>query len=337
MEKPVTADFTTTATEAVHSVMIDHRQTGSDDDRTDRPDRTGLGRSRFQAWYQASRPPFFVATLIPLTLGLVLAGVETHRWLPGRFLLILLASFFVHLAANLANDLFDHLMGADADESIGGSRVIQERLITPRQLVHALIILYLAALLLAWLLVRLSGQTGLWAIVAFSGLSSLFYTAPPIRYGYRGLGELSVFLNMGLIMVGGTHWVLAEHWRWDIFWHALPIGLMVANILYYQSLPDMVTDARVGKRTLAVRLGRRRAATVFRWWWIATYGSLIGLHVAGLAGWPVWACLATTPVLIKVDRLVHTTENWLELDRYGHLIRKLYLINGVLLIVAAAV
>ena len=294
------------------------------------------GSDRLKAWYQASRPPFYIATLVPIVLGLVLAARDTGQWRIGRFLLVNLGAFLVHLSTNLANDLFDHILGADAGESIGGSRVIQEGLISPSTLVGVLIFLDLAALAIAWGVIRHIGQPGLWILVAVAGFSALFYVAPPIRYGYHGLGELSVFVNMGLIITGGTYWVQAGKWQWSVCWYALPVGLMVAGILYFQSLPDMNTDRQAGKKTLAVRLGRRRALTVFRLGWILTYISLIGLWAAGMTAWLVGACLLTLPVFLKADRLIRTTEDWLELDRHGHLVRKLYLANGVLLILSVA-
>ena len=307
--------------------------------RKSRPDSTEARadlKQRLGAWYQASRPPFYIATLVPLVLGLVLAEQETGQWRMGRFLLVNLGAFAVHLATNLADDLFDHLLGADAGESIGGSRVIQQGLITVRELAWALFILYALALVTALVLVDVSGQTGVWVLAVFAGLSSLFYVAPPIKYGYRGLGELSVFLNMGVVMVGGTFWVLAEQWDWRMIWYSLPVGLMVANILYFQSLPDMKTDRRVGKHTLAVLLGRQRAAVAFRLWWAAVYASLVSLALTGLAHWPIWCCLATVPLFLRADRLIRTTEDWLELDGHGHLIRKLYMLNGLFLILSVA-
>lgn len=301
----------------------------------ERPVNGISSRERLRAWYQASRPPFYIATVIPLVLGLVLAGRDTGQWLWGRFILINLGAFMVHLATNLADDLFDYILGADAGESIGGSRVIQQGKITPFQLGWALILLYAAAFVVAAILVRLSGQNILWLFVAVAGFSSLFYVAPPVKYGYRGLGEVMVFLNMGLIMVGGAYLVLAETWRWALIWYSLPVGLMVAGILYFQSLPDIDTDRAVGKYTLAVRLGKRGSATGFRLNWLAVYASMIGLWIGGLAAWPVWGCILTLPWFTRANRYIHATEDWVELDRHGHLVRKLYLINGILLILGA--
>ncbi len=294
------------------------------------------GKKRLRAWYQASRPPFYIATLVPLTLGLVLAAQDTGQWRLGRFFLVNLGAFMVHLATNLADDLFDHLLGADAGESIGGSRVIQEGLISPAALVCALIVLYTGALAVAVSLIHMSGQYVLWGFILFSAFSSIFYVAPPIKYGYRGLGELSVFLNMGLIMVGGAYLVQAQAWRWDLILYSMPVGLMVANILFFQNLPDMKTDRAVGKYTLAVRLGKQWSRTVFRLWWVLVYISLIGLFFTGLTNALVWCCLLTLPLLFKVDRLIGAADDWVTLDRHGHLVRKMYLINGAFLILASA-
>jgi 1,4-dihydroxy-2-naphthoate polyprenyltransferase len=292
--------------------------------------------TRLKSWYQASRPPFYIATLVPLFLGLILAHQDTGHWHWGRFALINLGGFMVHLATNLADDLFDHLLGADAGDSIGGSRVIQQGLISVKELVVALVVLYTIGLIVAVVLIHLSHQVRLWGLVIFAWMASFFYVAPPIKYGYRGLGELGVFISMGFIMVGGTYAVLAESWRWDLVWYSLPVGLMVSNILFFQSLPDMVTDRSVGKYTLAVRLGKHRSKTAFRLWWAATYAGLAGLYVTGLTGPLTWLCLATLPLFFKTDRLIARTVDWQALDRHGHLVRKLYLLNGIVLLASTA-
>jgi 1,4-dihydroxy-2-naphthoate octaprenyltransferase len=291
-------------------------------------------KRRLGAWWRASRPPYYIATVAPLLLGFVLAHDDTGQWRVGRFLLVNLGAFMVHLATNLADDLFDHILGADAGDSIGGSRGIQRGLIAPRELAWALVALFSASFLVAVVLVRMSGRPELWGLVLFAALSSLFYVAPPVKYGYRGLGEASAFINMGPIMVGGAYLVLAEAWTWDLIWYSLPIGLMVANILYFQSLPDMETDRRVGKYTLAVRLGKMWAHRLFRLWWLAIYLSLISLYFINLTDWLVYFSVLTLPLFFKVDRLIRTTDDWVDLDRHGHLIRKMYLINSALLILA---
>ena len=141
-----------------------------------------------KSWVQASRPPFFIATLVPLFIGWVLARDSGLH--PERFILVVIACFVVHLATNLGNDYFDHMEGADSGESIGGSRVIQEGKLSPRTVLRAIVGLYACACLIAFYLMITLHLFAMFPFVLFAFLSSLFYVAPPFRYGYHGLGEL---------------------------------------------------------------------------------------------------------------------------------------------------
>ncbi|MDD5167421.1 MAG: 1,4-dihydroxy-2-naphthoate octaprenyltransferase [Syntrophales bacterium] len=290
-----------------------------------------ISRDKLQAWIQASRPPFYIATLIPLTIGWILAG-RIGDWHPWRFLIINLGAFMVHLATNLANDYFDHIQGADAGASIGGSRVIQQGKISSRELLRAIVALYTGAILIGLFLMEAFDVWAIFPLLVFSFLSSLFYVAPPIRYGYHGLGEFFVGINMGPIMVVGTYWVIHGQPDWLPLFISLPVALMVAAILYYQSLPDIETDRAIGKRTLAVRLGRNGAITGLIVFWMVIYGSITILVLDGMLAWPALAALLSMPLLIKLIRLVKATPHLAGLDNYGKYVRILYAFNGIVLI-----
>lgn len=292
-----------------------------------------MNAQKLKAWVQASRPPFFIATLIPLCTGAVVAGIQgAFSVLP--FALILFASFLVHFATNIANDYFDHMQGTDAGESIGGSRVLQEGKITPSELRNAILLLYIVA---AGIGLGLAWSLKLWAVLplmAIAAFSSLFYVAPPIRYGYHGLGEVFVGLNMGPVMVLGCSWVLLGRVDWTALSVSIPIGLMVSFILYYQSIPDIDTDEQAGKRTLAVRLGKKKALAGL---WV--YGGVIYLsivilifngHLSPLA----WCTFFTSPLLVRLWLLTRTVKDWPELDNYGKYIRIFYFVNGLIIILA---
>lgn len=300
--------------------------------------KAGNFRSSLRAWYQAARPPFYIATLAPLTLGFTAAVKDSGHCRWGLFGLILFGSFVVHMATNLANDLFDHWQGVDGGPNIGGSRVIQEGKISPRSLAAALGLLYGLGLVSAIFIIDLSGQPALWGAVLFAALSSFFYVAPPIKYGHRALGELFVFINMGLIMVGGTYVAIAGFWSREIVALALPVSLMVAGILYYQSLPEIETDLAAGKRTLANSLGKKGAKLLFTLWWPLVWLLMINLFFSRLAAWPIWLCLLTAPLYLAARRKIKDAGDgdWLPLDAHGHLVRKLYLLNGFILIAAVA-
>jgi 1,4-dihydroxy-2-naphthoate polyprenyltransferase len=288
-------------------------------------------KSLLKAWIKASRPPFYIATLIPLTIGWILAA-RGNDWHPGRFLLVNLAAFAVHMATNLVNDYFDHLQGADAGKSIGGSRVIQEGVLSLTSLRNAILFLYGVGAAVGFYLMGTLNLWPMFPMLLFSLFSSIFYVAPPVRYGYRGLGELFVGINMGPIMVIGTYWVFSGRVDWIPLWVSIPIALMVASILYYQSLPDMETDRSVGKKTLSVRLGPIGAFIGLIALWAAIYLSVLLLTLVGILSSFGLLSLLTIPVFLKLIRIMRKTANRVELDRYGKYVRILYFLNGCILI-----
>lgn len=287
-----------------------------------------MNKAKAKAWFQASRPPFFVATLIPIVIGWIMAGGGK----PLLFSLALVGAFFVHFATNIVNDYFDYLEGADSGASIGGSRVIQEGKISPQELLRAIIFLYGAAFLIALGVIVQYSLYSIFPLVAFAWASSFYYVAPPIRYGYHALGELFVGINMGPVMVVGTYWIFSGHPDWKPLLVSVPVGLMVASILYYQSLPDMETDRVVGKKTLALVLGRRGACIGLMLFWLLIYIAILLLTLSKLLSFWSLLSLLTLPVFFKMVRLVKRTEDWQHLHGRGQYVRMLYLFSGLAII-----
>ncbi|MHB8108824.1 MAG: UbiA family prenyltransferase [Syntrophorhabdaceae bacterium] len=291
-----------------------------------------MSQSALKAWVQASRAPFFVATFIPLLIGWAMAIKDTGSFRPGRFLIVLSGSLTVHLITNLANDYFDHIVGTDAGESIGGSRVIQEGKISPVVMLRVIVALYIIAFVIAGIIVFYFGLYLLAIPIIFSAFSSYFYVAPPVRYGYHGLGELFVALNMGPIMVAGTYWVIAGAPAIDPFLVSVPVGIMVASILYYQSLPDMKTDEASGKITLSVRLGKRRAFIGLIVFFVLIYASIIHLIIARILSPYAAVAFISLFMCVKLLRIVRKTDDWVLLDLYGKYVRMVYFICGLSII-----
>jgi 1,4-dihydroxy-2-naphthoate octaprenyltransferase len=289
-----------------------------------------MSSETLKAWIQASRPPFFIATLAPLLIGWISA--KAYGLHPDRFLLVVLGSFVVHLVTNLANDYFDYIKGTDSGESIGGSRVIQEGKILPDVLLKVIVILYCIAFLIAFIIMFSLNLFVILPLILFAAFSSFFYVAPPIRYGYYGFGELFVGINMGPIIVVGTYWVIAGRFDWVPFYISLPVGLMVASILYYQSLPDMKTDLAAGKYTLAVKLGKKGAFTGLIVFWVLIYMAVISLILTKVLSWHALIFLISIPVCVKMVRTAKNTEDWIILDQYGRYVRILYGLNSIAII-----
>lgn len=291
-----------------------------------------------RAWWRAARPPFYIATLIPLFLGYFAARNDAGDLSALVMTGVLLVGFLLHLAANLANDLYDYLLGTDTGETIGGSRGLQEGSISVPQLRRALAACYGLAACFTLLGVWLTGLWGLFFIALFGALAGYCYVAPPVRYGYRALGELFAFLSMGLVMTCGAYYALTGEVSSRVLALSIPVGLMVAGILYYQSLPEIETDAAAGKTTLAVALGPVKAVFLFKLWWPAVWTLILTLYLADLLAWPALLGIALgLPLHFKAcARLDAAGGDWLGLDRYGKYVRLMYLAAGLGMLVGVA-
>ncbi len=289
-----------------------------------------ISRAKLRAWYQASRPPFFIATLIPLGIGGRVAAMDGH-WNGLLWAAIILASFFVHLNANLTNDYYEFDYDS-TDSSIGGTRVLQQGLITIREMGIAIVLFYFLALLLGLYILFTSRAWLLILFIVFAALSSLYYTAPPLRYAYRGLGEVMVGLNMGPVMVAGTFLAMTGNLSGRIFLLSLPVAVGVAFILFYQSLSDMDVDKAAGKYTLAVRLGRKKIRSmvfIFAFLEYAGIALLIALRYLHPAA---ALSLLSLPFILKISSLLDEHKDWIKLHENGKYARFFYLFNGLIVL-----
>lgn len=211
------------------------------------------GISRTRAWILAARPKTLTAAAAP-----VVAGTGVAAFHGGAVVLPALAALagalLIQVATNLANDYYDFVRGGDNAERVGPVRVTQAGLIPPRTVKHGMLAVLAAALLVGVYLAWVGG----WPIVVI-GLASLacavLYTGGPFPLAYHGLGDVFVFVFFGLVAVSGTVYVQTLAWPPDAFLAGAAMGALTTAILVVNNLRDLPTDARAGKRTLAVRLG----------------------------------------------------------------------------------
>jgi len=246
-------------------------------------------------WVAVSRAPFFTASALPVGLGAAAAWYRAGQFHGGLFALTVIGAVLIHAGANIANDYYDHLSGADElnvnffTPLYGGSRMIQQGLMTPRAtLVAALTCLGLGAVI-GVVLTLLRG----WPVLALGiagAAMGFFYTAPPLKLGYRGLGEPAVALSFGVLMVAGAEYVQTQHISAVGLAASAPVALLIMAVLYVNQIPDEPADAQAGKRNWVVRLGPRRARWGVPLVFAATYGSI--LLAVGYALAPGWCLIA---------------------------------------------
>jgi 1,4-dihydroxy-2-naphthoate octaprenyltransferase len=234
---------------------------------------------KLKLWLLELRAPFFTATIVPIRLGAHIAWARTGILHWGYFLLALLGGLLLHAGTNVANDYFDHLSRCDdinvefVSPFTGGSRMIQEALLKPREILAEAFLSFALACLIGLYLAYQRGPVII--ILGLIGLASgFFYTAPPISLASRGVGEFFVGLNFGVLMTIGSYYVQTQALAWEPVVASIPVALLITAILYINEFQDAPADHAAGKDTLVVRLGRERAASGYAVLLAATYGSI---------------------------------------------------------------
>lgn len=210
-----------------------------------------------RTWLSATRPKTLPAAVAPVAVGTALAATQ-GPWRLDLALGCLGGAMLLQIGCNFANDAGDALRGADTPDRLGPPRAVASGLISARaMLIGAAIALALAAGVGAWLASASGWQ--LWLIGLGSVVAALAYTLGPVPLAYVGLGDLFVLLFFGLAAVLGSAWVQAPVWPLSAawWWAATAVGLQATTLIAINNLRDIPTDARTGKRTLAVRLGDR--------------------------------------------------------------------------------
>lgn len=290
----------------------------------------GTGPSRVHIWIEATRPYSFTASVTPVLIGSVLGAIDgPFSW--GLFFLALLGSLFIQIGTNLINDYYDHLSGVDTLETMSGSQVIQRHLLTAEEVYWGGIAAFSIGSVLGLILVALCG----WPVLALgiaSVLAGYFYTANPVSLAYIALGEITVFIFMGTVIVMGAYYVQREMFALTPLLISLPVGCLVAAILHINNIRDLESDQARGKNTLATALGRQTAN-----WEMAglVYGAFVItalLVLLGYAPWPVLLTFATLRHALPAVHTAFTTEQISALNVAVLHTAKLHLEYGVLLI-----
>jgi 1,4-dihydroxy-2-naphthoate octaprenyltransferase len=221
-------------------------------------------------WVLAARPKTLSAASVPVLVGSACAFALGGLRL-GPALAALGGALLLQIGANFANDVYDYEKGADTAERLGPTRAVQAGLISAAAMKRGMYVVFALALLIGIYLTLVAGPIVL-VIGVVSILSAIAYTGGPYPLGYNGLGDLFVFVFFGLVAVCGTVFVQLGRVPALALWCSIPVGALATAILVVNNLRDREQDARVGKRTLAVRWGKK--AVIFE------YGLLLALSYA---------------------------------------------------------
>ncbi len=285
-------------------------------------------------WRAAARIHTLPAAVVPVAVGGGLAqGDGVFRW--DAFALTLIAALAIQVAANFANDVSDARRGADTPDRVGPPRMVALGRITPRQMWWGVAASVAVAAFAGIGLALIAGPVVL-VIGIVSLLAMLGYVGGPFPYGYRGLGELFVFIFFGLVATVGSRYVHDMSAPLDAWLLAVPVGLLASALLVVNNIRDLDTDQESGKRTLAVILGRKRTRTLYAALVAGTYALIV---IFAALGWTPLATISAAvllPYAIGPIRIVRSSTDGPSLIRALVMNGRLHLWTGVLLAVGAA-
>jgi len=242
----------------------------------------------FRTWLLAIRLATLPASVSGVIVGLGAALATGAAFRLDTALGCMAVALLLQMAANLANDLSDFNRGADNADRLGPTRVAASGMVSVRQLQAAIaVVIATAAVLGVWL--AFLGGPAILVLGAAAILALLGYTGGPFPYGYRGLGEVFVFIFFGLAAVVGTAVLQSGRVEALYFVVAVPVGALTTGILIVNNLRDTTTDRAAGKRTLAVMFGEGFARGEYVACLLAAWVVPAGLVAARLAGASVGA------------------------------------------------
>jgi len=257
----------------------------------------------YKKWFLATRPWSFTMTAISVSVGALMAAMDgAFSW--SLYLLTLAGVIFMHSAANLFNDYYDILSGVDTcDVSTARYRphpLAEGSLTLTEVMIEAIFLFALAAAIGIFLAVTRGWTILILAVIgAFAGI---FYTAPPFRYKYIALGEISVFLMWGPLMVEGAYFVQRQALSLDALWASLPFGVLVALVLFANNLRDTADDRDKGIRTLSTITGRHKGIWVYVGLVVFAYLSVAVMAFTGPLNYWSLLALLSLPLFFRLLR-----------------------------------
>jgi 1,4-dihydroxy-2-naphthoate octaprenyltransferase len=252
----------------------------------------------------ATRPWSFTMSLISVSVGTLLAAEEGNvSWL--WFLVTAIGITLFHAAANLINDYFDTLYDIDQQDSPTAKyrpQPIISGMLTPREtLIEASLCLALtiaigmtAAVVRSWHILWI-GLIGLF--------TSIYYTAGPVKFKYRALGEFAVFMMWGPLMIEGAYAVQRQALSMKALYISVPFGVLVALVLFANNMRDIAYDSRHNVKTVSIMLGSRNSYILFAGLIALAYAYVLGMILTGIMS--LWGLLIFLSIP-KAVRLLRT-------------------------------
>jgi len=291
-------------------------------------------------WLRACRFHFVPTSVLPAVLGSIIAWSRFGEFHFCNFFLVIAGVAINHVGLNMIDDVFDYSHAVDTthvngkNPYTGGSGVLTEGSLPAGHVLAASAFCFLVTIIITIYLTIAVG----WLVLIFSMigiLSSVFYTMPPVRYGYRGFGELGLLINFGPVICLGAFYVQTKSLAMEPFVISFTLGFMMWSMIIINEIPDYEEDRRGGKLNLVARFGKKTGIILYVAGLIGAYGTILVSVLLGVAPFLVLIAFLTVPIAYSTCIVLKEQYS----DRIGIIpanqaMIKVHAMTGMLLIIA---
>lgn len=300
-----------------------------------------INRRLFNGFWQVADPKIWVASTVPMLIATALAYNKDKSLDWGWIILAFIGIYLIEIGKNAVNEFIDYWTGVDLfvtpdkrNPFSGGKKTIVDgKLSMLETAIIAFITLALAFFI--GLFIAITREPNVFWIGMIGGFLAVFYSLPPFKFNYTGLGEAAVGLTFGPLIVTGMYVMLTGELNINMFFVGLPLCFLSIALLWVNQYPDYEADTKGGKRNWLVRIGKEKGIKVYAWLFIGAYTSIIVLTL--LTGNLFWLLgLITAPLAIKAvtiaSREIDNLPQFLSANAKTVMI---YQLTGVAMLVAA--
>ncbi len=221
--------------------------------------------AKLKTWVSAARLRTLPLSVSGILVGSAIAAAE-NEFSYVIFSLALATTLGLQILSNFANDYGDFVKGTDNEERVGPQRALQSGIISQKEMLYGMVITGVLTFLFAIALIYVSFGTQnflyalLFLVLGIAAISAAVkYTVGESAYGYRGLGDIFVFIFFGIVGVYGCYFLYTIEWEWKVLFPSFTIGALSAGVLNLNNMRDRTADERAGKNTLVVKIGAKKA------------------------------------------------------------------------------
>jgi len=299
-----------------------------------------IRKQTVKGFWQLADPKIWIASMVPMAVAFVYSFRNRTEGSIPWFILAVIAIFLIEIGKNAVNEVVDYISGVDKDIDedkktpfSGGKKTIVEGKLTTGQAKKIALATYIPAVIIGLVIVFFREFDVLWIGMLGVG-ASLLYSVPPFKFAYRGLGEIAVGFTFGPLIMTGVNLLMTGEIDHGVLAASVPIGLIIANVLWINQCLDYETEKKGDKKNWVVRLGKKTASYIYGLVFLLVYLSFIVLSIV-YNSYMMLLPMISLPIAIgSIRNAIRNYDNVKQLIFSNKRTIQIYQLTGLLLIVS---